>query len=126
VRRRQFITVLGGAAAAWPLAARAQQPAMPVVVFLHPGTPESGGRDAIAFRTGLNEAGYIEHQNVNVEYHWLQGRYDSLPAILSDLVRRFVAVIASVWGGIRAPSDREGLPATAVAEPSSTNRHAHC
>ena len=80
MNRRDFIMLLGGAAA-WPLAARAQQP-MPVVVFLHPGTPEAGGRDAIAFRTGLNESGYIEHQNVSVEYHWLQGRYDSLPAIL--------------------------------------------
>ena len=78
LNRRDFIMLLGGAAA-WPLAARAQQP-MPVVVFLHPGTPEAGGRDAIAFRTGLNESGYIEHQNVSVEYHWLQGRYDSLPA----------------------------------------------
>ena len=107
LNRRDFIMLLGGAAA-WPLAARAQQP-MPVVVFLHPGTPEAGGRDAIAFRTGLNESGYIEHQNVSVEYHWLQGRYDSLPAILSDLVRRPVAVIAIPSSG---PATRAAKAAT--------------
>src|SRR5262249_30086496 len=94
MKRREFITLLGGTAAAWPLAARAQQPAMPLVALVSPRSPEDSARLGAGFRKALSETGYIEGQNVMVEYHWVEGQYDRLPALMADLVRRRVAVIA--------------------------------
>jgi putative ABC transport system substrate-binding protein len=93
--RRQFISTIAGAAAVWPLGARAQQPALPVVGFLRLGSADSNARNVAAFRKGLNETGYVEGQNVTVEYHYLEGQYDRVPALVADLVRRQVAVIAT-------------------------------
>jgi putative ABC transport system substrate-binding protein len=94
IGRRKFLATLGGAAVAWPLAARAQQPA-PIVGLINSRSAQDAVRNVAAFRKGLDETGYVEGQNVTVEYHWLEGQFDRLPALMADLVRRRVAVIAT-------------------------------
>ncbi|MGB8111919.1 MAG: ABC transporter substrate binding protein [Pseudolabrys sp.] len=109
MRRRDFIKIVAGSAAVWPIAARAQQPALPVIAFLRTGSADTDARNVAAFRKGLSETGYVEGQNVTVEYHWLASPYDRLPALIGDLVRRQVAAIATI-----------GTPHVALAAKAAT------
>jgi putative ABC transport system substrate-binding protein len=98
VRRREFITLIGGAAAAWPLVARAQQAAMPVIGLLSPRSPAVDASLISVIRQGLNDTGFVEGQNVALDYRWADGQYDRLTALAADLVHRKVAVIVALSG----------------------------
>ena len=109
MKRREFISLIGGAAAAWPLSARAQQPAMPVIGFLGGPSRSTYAENIAAIHNGLKQSGYVEGQNLAVEHRWAEGQYDQLPALAADLVNRRVNVIITL-GGATVYNVQNGTP----------------
>jgi putative ABC transport system substrate-binding protein len=121
MRRREFITIFAGAAGMWPLDVRAQQSAIPVIGFLSGGSPNAYAGRVAGFRKGLNESGYIDGQNVTIEFRWAQGQYDRLPVFAADLVRQNVAVILSSGGDVAALSANAATSSIPIVTVSGTD-----
>ena len=121
MRRREFITIFASAAGMWPLEARAQQSAIPVIGFLSSGSPNPYAGRVAGFRKGLNEAGYIDGQNVAIEFRWAQGQYDRLPGFAADLVQQKVAVIVSSGGDVAALSAKAATSSIPIVTVSGSD-----